>query len=127
MRIYAIRNWIEQSYKQVKDERLRLHDMRWQAAAAAVFLGFVVVAALCARYLSQVRMTRSAAVSLVAANTFLAVVGSLAVAPGTTDSFAYGVATESSIIIAAVYFVRGPCSASPRWPSKWQRLRLGCW
>ncbi len=108
VRIYAIRNWIEQSYKQVKDERLRLHDMRWQAAAAAVFLGFVVVAALCARYLSQVRMTRSAAVSLVAANTFLAVVGSLAVAPGTTDSFAYGVATESSIIIAAVHFVRGP-------------------
>jgi signal transduction histidine kinase len=87
---------------------LRWHDMRWQAGAAAVFLGFVVVAALCARYLSQVRMTRSAAVSLVAANTFLAVVGSLAVAPGTTDSFAYGVATESAIIIAAVYFVRGP-------------------
>jgi len=87
---------------------LRWHDMRWQAAAAAVFLGFVVVAALCARYLSRVRMTRSAAVSLVAANTILAVVGSLAVAPGTTDSFAYWVATESAIIIAAVCFVRGP-------------------
>ena len=53
---------------------------------------------LCARYLSQVRMTRATAVGLAAANTMLAAVGSLAVAPGTTDAFAYWVAGDSGIV-----------------------------
>ena len=87
---------------------LRWQDMRWQAAAAAAFLGFVGLAILCARYLSQVRMTRRAALVLAAANTILVAVGSLAVAPGTTDSYAYWVGIDSAIVIAAVYFIRGP-------------------
>ena len=53
-------------------------------------------------------MTRSTAVGLTAANTILAAVGSLAVAPGTTDTFAYSVSGDSGIVVAAVYFVRGP-------------------
>ncbi len=84
--------------------------MRWHAAAVAVFLAFTGVAALCARYLSQVRMTRAVAGGLAAANTVLVAVGSLAVAPGTTDSFAYWVGTGGGIAIAAIYFLRGPVS-----------------
>jgi hypothetical protein len=87
---------------------LRRQDMRWPAAAAAVLLGFVCVAVLCARYLSQVRMTRSTAVGLAAANAILTATGALAVAPGTTDSFAYWVGNASGIVIAAIYFIRGP-------------------
>ena len=89
---------------------LRWQDMRWQAAAVAVFLACTGVAALCARYLSQVRMTRAVAVGLAAANTILVAVGSLAVAPGTTDSFAYWVGTGGGIAVAAIYFLRGPVS-----------------
>jgi hypothetical protein len=63
---------------------------------------------LCAQRLSEVRMTRRTAVGLAAANTILAAVGSLAVAPGTTDAFAYWVAGDSGIVVAAVYFLRGP-------------------
>ena len=87
---------------------LRWQDMRWQAAAAAAFLGFVGLAILCVRYLIQVQMTRRAAVVLAAANTILAAVGSLAVAPGTTDSYAYWAGIDSAIVIAAVFFIRGP-------------------
>jgi hypothetical protein len=65
-------------------------------------------AVLSSRHLSQVQMTRRAGVGLTAANTILAGAGSLAVAPGTTDSFAYWVGIDSAIVIAAVYFVRGP-------------------
>jgi signal transduction histidine kinase len=83
-------------------------DMRWQAAAAAVFASLVGLAVVCARCLSQVRMTRRVAVSLMAAVTALAAVGSLAVAPGTTDSFAFCVSGDTGIVIAAVYFIRGP-------------------
>lgn len=86
---------------------LRWHDMRWQAAAAAVLGAQVGISALCAWYLSQVRMTRSTVVGLAAANAILAAVGTLAVAPGTTDSYAYWVSTDTGIVIAAVYFVRG--------------------
>ncbi len=89
---------------------LRWQDMRWQAAAVAVFLAFTGVADLCARQLSQVRMTRATMWGLAAANTALVAVGSLAVAPGTTDSFAYWVGTDGGIAIAAIYFVRGPAS-----------------
>jgi len=89
---------------------LRWPDIRWHAAAVGVFLAFTGVAALCARYLSQVRMTRVVAGGLAAANTVLVVVGSLAVTPGTTDSFAYWVGTGGGIAIAAVYFLRGPVS-----------------
>jgi signal transduction histidine kinase len=87
---------------------LRWQDMRWQAAAAAAFGGMLGLAILSARYLSQVRMTHRAAVVLVVANTILAAVGSLAVAPGTTDASAYWVAIDSGIVVATVYFIHGP-------------------
>jgi len=83
-------------------------DTRWQAAAAAVSASLVGLAVICARCLSRVRMTRRVAVSLTAAVTALATVGSLAVAPGTTDSFAFWVSGNTGIVIAAVYFIRGP-------------------
>jgi signal transduction histidine kinase len=89
---------------------LRWPDMRWHAAAVGVFLAFTGVAALCARYLSQVRMTRAVAGALAAANAVLVAVGSLAVTPGTTDSYAYWVGTGGGIAVAAVYFLRGPVS-----------------
>jgi hypothetical protein len=87
---------------------LRWQDTRWQPAAVAVLAGFAGLAALCARHLSQVRMTRRVAVSVTAANAILVAVGSLAVAPGTTDSAAYWAGLLSAIVIAAVYFIRGP-------------------
>jgi signal transduction histidine kinase len=87
---------------------LHWQDMRWPTAAAAAFGGMLGLAVLSARYLSRVRMTRRVGVGLVAANTILAAVGSLAVAPGTTDAFAYWVAGNTGIVIAAVYFIRGP-------------------
>jgi len=89
---------------------LRWQDMRWQAAAVVTFGGFAGLAVLCARYLSQMRLTRRAAAGLAVANTILAAVGSLAVAPGTTDSSAYWVGGVSGIAVAAIYFVRGPVS-----------------
>jgi signal transduction histidine kinase len=87
---------------------LRWHDMRWPLVAAAVFVGMVGVAVVCARCLSRVRMTRQAAASLTAAVTALAAAGTLAVAPGTTDAFSYWVSGNTGIVIAAVYFVCGP-------------------
>jgi hypothetical protein len=84
--------------------------MRWHAAAAGVFLAFTGVATLCARYLSQVRMTRAVAGGLAVANTVLVAVGSLAVTPGTTDSYACWVGTGGWIAVAAIYFLRGPVS-----------------
>jgi hypothetical protein len=89
---------------------LRWPDLRWQAAAVAVFLAYTGIAALCARYLSQVRLTRAAAAALAAVNTILVAVGALAVTPGTTDSFAYWVGTGGGIVIATIYFTRGPVS-----------------
>jgi hypothetical protein len=87
---------------------LRWQDTRWPAVTAAVFAGMVCVAVVCARCLSQVRMTRRAAVSLTAAVTVLAALGTLAVAPGTTDGFSFWVTGNTGIVIAAVYFLRGP-------------------
>jgi signal transduction histidine kinase len=87
---------------------LRWHDQRWATTAVAVFLGTLGTAVLCARRLSEVRMTRRTAVGLATANTVLAALGALAVAPGTTDTFAYLVSGDSGIVVAAVYFVRGP-------------------
>ena len=87
---------------------LRWHDMRWQGAATAVIGGALVLAILCSRYLSQVRVPHYQAVGLVAANTTLAAVGSLAVAPGSTDAFVYWIAGASGIVITTVYFIRGP-------------------
>jgi len=89
---------------------LTWQDMRWQAAAAAVSASMVGLAVVCARCLSQVRMTRQVAVSLTAVVTALAAVGSLAVAPGTADSFAFWVSGDTGIVIATVYFIRGPVS-----------------
>ena len=83
-------------------------DMRWQAAAAAVSASLVGLAVVCARRLSQVRMTGRVAVSLTVAVTALAAVGSLAVAPGTTDPFAFWVSGNTGIVIAAIYFICGP-------------------
>ena len=87
---------------------LHWQDMRWQAAAVAAFGGILGLAVLSAQHLSQVRMTRQVGVGLAAANMILAAVGAMAVAPGTTDAFAYWVAGDSGIVIAAVYFVLGP-------------------
>jgi hypothetical protein len=87
---------------------LRWQDMRWQAAAAAVFASLAGLAVVCSWRLSQVRMTRWVAISLTAAVTALAAVGSLAVAPGTTDPFAFWVSGNTGIVIAAIYFIRGP-------------------
>lgn len=87
---------------------LRWQDTRWPPVTAAVFAGMVCVAVVCARCLSQVRMTRRAAVSLTAAVTVLAALGTLAVAPGTTDGFSFWVTGNTGIVIAAVYFLRGP-------------------
>ena len=87
---------------------LRWQDMRWPLVAAAVLLGLLGVAVVCARCLSRVRMTRRAAASLTATVTVLAAAGSLAVAPGTTDAFAFWVSGGTGIVVAAVYFLRGP-------------------
>lgn len=87
---------------------LHWQDQRWQLAAVGVYLSLLGIAALSARCLSEVRMTGRLAVSMAAANTIAAALGSLAVAPGTTDSFANWVAGDTGIVIAAVYFVRGP-------------------
>jgi signal transduction histidine kinase len=89
---------------------LRWHDQRWQLAAAVVFLCQLGLAELTAQYLSEVRMPARAAAGLAAANTALAAAGALAVAPGTTDAFSYWVAGGSGIVVAAIYFVRGPAS-----------------
>ncbi len=89
---------------------LHWQDMRWPAAAAAVFGGLLGIAVLCARYLSKVQMARSAAVVLTVTNTVLAVMGTLAVAPGTADPYAYGIAAGSGILITVVYLLRGPIS-----------------
>ena len=45
---------------------------------------------------------------LTAAVTALVAAGTLAVAPGTTDGFSFWVTGHTGIVIAAVYFVRGP-------------------
>jgi signal transduction histidine kinase len=87
---------------------LRWHDQRWQPTPVAVFLGMLGLAALCARRLSEVRMSGRAAVGLAVANTVLAVVGTLIIAPGTTDAYAWWVAGDSGIVIATVYFICGP-------------------
>jgi signal transduction histidine kinase len=87
---------------------LRWHDQRWQPAPVAVLVGMVGLGVLCAGYLSEVRMTGRAAVGLAAANTILALVGTLVIAPGTTDAYAWWVAGDSGIVIAAVYIIRGP-------------------
>ncbi len=90
---------------------LRWPDMRWQAAAVVVLGGFTGLAVLSARYLSQMRMTCLAAAGLAAANTVLAAVGSLAVAPGTADSNAYWAVGVSGIVVAGIYFTRGGLAA----------------
>jgi len=87
---------------------LRWQDMRWQAAAAAVSASTAGLAVICSQRLSQVQMTRGVAVGLTAAVTALAAVGALAVAPGTSDPFAFWVSGNTGIVIAAVYFIRGP-------------------
>ena len=53
-------------------------------------------------------MGRWAAAGLAAANTLLAAVGTLVMVPGTTDAFVCWVAGDTGIVVAAVYFIRGP-------------------
>jgi signal transduction histidine kinase len=87
---------------------LRWPDLRWPAAGVAAFAGLLVLAVECARSISRVHMTRLAAVGMTAGVTVLAAVGSLAVAPGAADGFAFWVSGESAIVVAVVYFLRGP-------------------
>ena len=87
---------------------LRWGDLRWPLVGAGVFAGLAVLAAASTRHVSQVRMTRRTALGLAAAVTALAAAGSLAVAPGTSDAFAYWTAGESAILIAVLYFLQGP-------------------
>lgn len=86
---------------------LRWQDMRWHLASVAVFLGLLGLAAGSARNVNRVRMTRLAWVGRTAAVTILVATGSLAVAPGTTDAFAYWVSGESAILMAVLYFLGG--------------------
>lgn len=53
-------------------------------------------------------MTGRVALGLAAANTVLAAAGTLVIAPGTTDAYAWWVAGDSGIVIAAVYVICGP-------------------
>jgi hypothetical protein len=87
---------------------LRWQDLRWPITGVAVFLGLLILAIVCARCAGRVRMRRLTAAGLVMANTMLAALGALAVAPGTTDPYAFWVAGETTVVIAVVYFLRGP-------------------
>jgi len=87
---------------------LRWQDMRWPLVAAAVYSGTAGLAVVCARCLSRVQMTRLTAASLAVAVSALAAAGTLAVAPGTSDTFAYSVSGNTGIVIATIYFIRGP-------------------
>jgi hypothetical protein len=100
---------------------LRWQDMRWHVALG----GLTGVATLCARYLGQVRMARLTAAGLTATNWILAVVGSLAVAPGTTDSFACWVGNASGIAVATVYFIRGSVFGLPALALDMSALTVG--
>jgi hypothetical protein len=98
--------------------RLRWHDMRWQPAPVAVFLSMFGVAALCARYLSVVRITRRAAAGLAVSDTVLAAAGTLVIAPGPPTRSPAGWPVKA-IVLAANYFIRGPRRAWPRWRLTW--------
>lgn len=87
---------------------IRWQDMRWKGVEVAVLIGLAGLAWVCARCLARVGMTVPQALGLMAAGTTLAAAGSLGVAPGTADAFAYWVAGVSGIVVAVVYFVRGP-------------------
>jgi signal transduction histidine kinase len=87
---------------------LRWQDLRWPPAGVAAFAGLLVLAAASTRNVSRVHLARPTAVGMAVAVTALTAAGSLAVAPGATDAFAYWVAGESAILIAVLYFLQGP-------------------
>jgi hypothetical protein len=87
---------------------LRWQDMRWPAAAAAVSAGLVGVAVVCTRCLSQVRMTRRVGGQLDRGGHRAGGGGIAGRGPGDDRSFAFWVSGNTGIVIAAVYFIRGP-------------------
>jgi signal transduction histidine kinase len=87
---------------------LRWHDLRWHAAGVAAFAGLFVLTAATARSVSRMRMSRRTAAGLALADAALALLGTLAVAPGTTDGFAYWIGGESSTLIGVIVLLCGP-------------------
>lgn len=87
---------------------LRWHDLRWPVLAVAAFGCLLVVTAASAANVSRAEMTWPGAVARIVALTACTAAGSLAVAPGTTDAFAYWISGESAILVTVIYFVRGP-------------------
>jgi hypothetical protein len=98
---------------------LRWQDMRWQGAAVAVFLACIGVAALCARCLSQVRMTRATTWGLAAANTILVAVGPLAVARVPPTRTPTGSVPVAGSRLPPSNSSGGRHPAWPPWPSTW--------
>jgi signal transduction histidine kinase len=87
---------------------LRWQDLRWPAAGVAAFAGLFVLTAISARNVSRVRMPRRTAARLALADAGLALLGTLAVTPGTTDGFAYWIGGESSTIVGIIVLLCGP-------------------
>jgi signal transduction histidine kinase len=83
-------------------------DLRWLGAAAVVFAALAIATAATARNVSRMRMRLRTAVTLAMAVTTLVAAGMLAVAPGTSNAFAYWVAGESSTLIGVLFLLRGP-------------------
>jgi signal transduction histidine kinase len=83
-------------------------DLRWPGAGVAVFGGLALATAATARNVSRMRMRLRTAVILAIAAPALAAAGMLAVAPGTSNAFAYWVAGESSTLIGVLFLLRGP-------------------
>lgn len=89
---------------------LRGQDLRWPGAGVAAFAGLFVLTAAMARNVSRMRMSLRLAAFLVIAVTALVTVGTLAVAHGTTDAFAYWIAGQSSTLIGIIVLLRGPAA-----------------
>ena len=87
---------------------LRWHDLRWPAVAVAAFAGLLILTAASAGHVTRAEMTKPAAIAGIFALTAFVTAGALAVAPGTTDAFAYWISGESAVLITVIYFVRGP-------------------
>jgi signal transduction histidine kinase len=87
---------------------LRWGDLRWPAVAVAAFAGLFILTATSAGNVSRAEMTKLTAAAQIFALTAFTAAGALAVAPGTTDAFAYWISGESAVLITVLYFVRGP-------------------
>ena len=84
------------------------HDLRWPAVAVVAFAGLFILTAASATNVSRAEMTRFTAIAEIFALTAFVAAGTLAVAPGTTDAFAYWISGESAVLITVLYFIRGP-------------------